>query len=142
MGLKAQRVEDTILVAWSCLNRVANQISTSFQISTFSKQQYTTNMTSTLKRPLTEDDDDIEPTGATSGSDTNEEEPTAGPSRTKKPSTKKPIKRKKPEAPSPGIIYISRLPPGMTPQKVRHLMARWGEVGKVYAQPRDGLSLP
>jgi hypothetical protein len=38
----------------------------------------------------------------------------------------------------PGIIYISRVPPGMTPQKVRHLMARWGEVGKVYAQKRDG----
>ncbi|RSH95612.1 RNA-binding ATPase activator esf2 [Saitozyma podzolica] len=37
----------------------------------------------------------------------------------------------------PGIIYISRVPPGMTPQKVRHLMARWGEVGKVYAQKRD-----
>jgi ESF2/ABP1 family protein len=63
---------------------------------------------------------------------------TAGPSRTTRTSTVKPVKRKKPEAPSPGIIYISRLPPGMTPQKVRHLMARWGEVGKVYAQPRDG----
>lgn len=38
----------------------------------------------------------------------------------------------------PGIIYISRLPPGMTPQKVKHLMGRWGEVGKVYAQRKDG----
>lgn len=41
---------------------------------------------------------------------------------------------------SPGIVYISRLPPGMTPQKVRHLMAKWGDVGKVYAQRRDGMS--
>lgn len=41
---------------------------------------------------------------------------------------------------SPGIVYISRLPPGMTPHKVRHLMAKWGEVGRVYAQHRDGES--
>lgn len=46
--------------------------------------------------------------------------------------------KSKRKAPTPGIVYISRLPPGMTPQKVRHLMARWGEVGKVYAQRRDG----
>ncbi|ORY32084.1 hypothetical protein BCR39DRAFT_524103 [Naematelia encephala] len=46
-------------------------------------------------------------------------------------------KKKRRAAASPGIVYISRLPPGMTPQKVRHLMARWGEIGKVYAQRRD-----
>lgn len=59
----------------------------------------------------------------------------------------RPAKKTKPQAKTaskkskevvPGIIYISRVPPGMTPQKVRHLMARWGEVGKVYAQKRDG----
>jgi len=49
----------------------------------------------------------------------------------------KPKKVKRP-AQTAGIIYISRVPPGMTPQKVRHLMARWGDVGKVYAQRRDG----
>ena len=53
------------------------------------------------------------------------------PSRRFKPSKKK-------HSPNPGIVYISRLPPGMTPQKVRHLMAKWGDVGKVYAQRRDG----
>lgn len=46
----------------------------------------------------------------------------------------KPKKKKK----TAGIVYISRLPPGMTPHKVRHLMAKWGEVGRVYAQSRDG----
>ena len=50
----------------------------------------------------------------------------------------RPKKQNKPDAPTAGIVYISRLPPGMTPQKVRHLMARWGEVGRVYAQRRDG----
>ena len=51
-------------------------------------------------------------------------------------------RKKRKSASVPGIIYISRLPPGMTPQKVKHLMSRWGEVGKIYAQKRDGQSLP
>ena len=42
----------------------------------------------------------------------------------------------------PGIVYISRLPPGMTPQKVKYLMAQWGDVGKIYAQKKDGKSTP
>jgi ESF2/ABP1 family protein len=33
-----------------------------------------------------------------------------------------------------GIIYISRIPPGMQPTKVRHLMSQYGEVGRVYLQ--------
>lgn len=33
-----------------------------------------------------------------------------------------------------GIIYISRIPPGMRPAKVRHLMSAYGEVGRVYLQ--------
>jgi hypothetical protein len=52
-------------------------------------------------------------------------------------STSKP-KSKKRKTLVAGIVYISRLPPGMTPQKVKDLMARWGDVGKIYAQKRDG----
>ncbi|WVO17032.1 hypothetical protein L204_104719 [Cryptococcus depauperatus] len=52
-----------------------------------------------------------------------------------KPSVSRPVKKRK--KPTAGIIYISRLPPGMTPQKVRHLMGRWGDIGKVYAQRKD-----
>jgi ESF2/ABP1 family protein len=33
-----------------------------------------------------------------------------------------------------GIIYISRIPPGMRPTKVRHLMSAFGAVGRVYLQ--------
>ena len=33
-----------------------------------------------------------------------------------------------------GVIYISRIPPGMQPAKVRHLMGAYGEVGRVYLQ--------
>lgn len=39
-----------------------------------------------------------------------------------------------------GIVYISRIPPGMRPAKVRHLMSAYGEVGRVYLQ-QEGLSL-
>jgi ESF2/ABP1 family protein len=54
-------------------------------------------------------------------------------------STSRP-KSKKRKSIVPGIVYISRLPPGMTPQKVKYLMAQWGEVGKIYAQKKDGES--
>ena len=50
----------------------------------------------------------------------------------------KSVKKKRKQAVTAGIVYISRLPPGMTPQKVRHLMAKWGDVGKVYAQRKGG----
>nr|GAT46126.1 U3 snoRNP-associated protein Esf2 [Mycena chlorophos] len=36
-----------------------------------------------------------------------------------------------------GVIYISRIPPGMRPPKVRHLMSMHGEVGRVYLQQED-----
>ncbi|KAN0097817.1 hypothetical protein V8E55_002263 [Tylopilus felleus] len=36
-----------------------------------------------------------------------------------------------------GVIYISRIPPGMQPAKVRHLLSQYGEVGRVYLQPED-----
>ena len=38
-----------------------------------------------------------------------------------------------------GVIYISRIPPGMQPTKVRHLMSQYGEVGRVYLQ-REGIT--
>ncbi|KAJ7067850.1 hypothetical protein C8F01DRAFT_1115988 [Mycena amicta] len=36
-----------------------------------------------------------------------------------------------------GVLYISRIPPGMRPTKVRHLMSMHGEVGRVYLQQED-----
>jgi len=33
-----------------------------------------------------------------------------------------------------GIVYISRIPPGLQPAKVRDLMKAYGEVGRVYLQ--------
>ena len=34
-----------------------------------------------------------------------------------------------------GVIYISRLPPFMKPQKVRHLFSEYGEVRRIYLTP-------
>ena len=32
----------------------------------------------------------------------------------------------------PGLIYLSRLPPGMGPSKVKHLLQAYGEIGRVF----------
>jgi len=34
-----------------------------------------------------------------------------------------------------GVVYISRIPPGMQPTKVRHFMSAYGEIGRIYLQP-------
>ena len=45
-------------------------------------------------------------------------------------------RKKEPEnVTSPGIIYLSRIPPFMKPHKVRHLLSRYGGVGRIYLQP-------
>ncbi|KAJ8523471.1 hypothetical protein ONZ45_g103 [Pleurotus djamor] len=36
-----------------------------------------------------------------------------------------------------GVVYISRIPPGMRPAKVKHLMSAYGEIGRVYLQQED-----
>jgi ESF2/ABP1 family protein len=41
-----------------------------------------------------------------------------------------------------GVIYISRIPPGMQPAKVRHLLSQNGEVGRVYLQQEGEMVKP
>ena len=36
-----------------------------------------------------------------------------------------------------GIVYLSRLPPNMKPQKVRHLLEQYGDIGRVYLAAED-----
>jgi ESF2/ABP1 family protein len=38
-----------------------------------------------------------------------------------------------------GVLYISRIPPGMSPNKVRHLLSAYGEIGRVYLQQEGKL---
>merc|ERR1719193_1229819 len=37
----------------------------------------------------------------------------------------------------PGVIYLSRIPPYMKPEKIRSLMCQFGDVGRVYLTPED-----
>lgn len=36
-----------------------------------------------------------------------------------------------------GIVYLSRLPPNLKPQKVRHLLGHYGDIGRVYLAAED-----
>jgi ESF2/ABP1 family protein len=49
----------------------------------------------------------------------------------------KPLSREKLEAfkerhDNTGVVYMSRVPPAMKPQKVRHLLSQFGEIGRIY----------
>lgn len=54
-----------------------------------------------------------------------------------KPLTKEALLAFKAAQDRAGVIYISRIPPGMQPAKVRHLMSAYGETGRVYLQQED-----
>ncbi|GAA5906742.1 hypothetical protein JCM6882_003290 [Rhodosporidiobolus microsporus] len=41
------------------------------------------------------------------------------------------------KAKTPGLVYLSRIPPGMGPGKVKHLLSRYGEVGRLYLARAD-----
>ena len=36
-----------------------------------------------------------------------------------------------------GVVYLSSLPPYMKPQKLRQIMSRFGEVGRIFLKPED-----
>lgn len=36
-----------------------------------------------------------------------------------------------------GVVYLSSLPPYMKPQKLRHIMSKFGEVGRIFLKPED-----
>ncbi|GAA6036030.1 hypothetical protein JCM8097_006573 [Rhodosporidiobolus ruineniae] len=38
---------------------------------------------------------------------------------------------------TPGLVYLSRIPPGMGPGKVKHLLGQFGEVGRIYLARAD-----
>lgn len=67
--------------------------------------------------------------------DENEEEAMAGPILTTED-----LEEFKKKQQKRGIIYVSRIPPGMTPAKVRHIFSQFGEVGRIYLQPKEKAS--
>ena len=36
-----------------------------------------------------------------------------------------------------GVVYLSRVPPYMKAQKIRHLLSKYGEIGRIYLTPED-----
>ncbi|TFK56255.1 hypothetical protein OE88DRAFT_1693261, partial [Heliocybe sulcata] len=58
----------------------------------------------------------------------------SGPEKVVKPLTPEALAAFKAAQERAGVVYISRIPPGMQPRKVRHLMSAYGEVGRVYLQ--------
>ncbi|KZP21749.1 hypothetical protein FIBSPDRAFT_910691 [Athelia psychrophila] len=64
----------------------------------------------------------------------------SGPSAVVKPLTKEALAVSKAAHERTGVLYISRIPPGMRPTKVRHLMSTYGEIGRVYLQQEDAKS--
>jgi ESF2/ABP1 family protein len=63
----------------------------------------------------------------------------SGPSKVVKPLTPQALAAFKAAQERAGVIYISRIPPGMRPTKVRHLMSAYGDVGRVYLQQEGAL---
>eukprot|EP01024_Parvocaulis_polyphysoides_P023475 TRINITY_DN2168_c0_g1_i2.p1 TRINITY_DN2168_c0_g1~~TRINITY_DN2168_c0_g1_i2.p1 ORF type:complete len:300 (-),score=46.05 TRINITY_DN2168_c0_g1_i2:287-1150(-) len=54
-------------------------------------------------------------------------------------STQKQLKQSKiQEKSSPGVVYLSRIPPKLKPGKVRNLLSNFGNIGRVYLAPEDG----
>lgn len=47
------------------------------------------------------------------------------------------LKRFKKEKDRTGVVYISRIPPAMTPSNLRQHLAPFGEIGRVYLTPDD-----
>lgn len=46
----------------------------------------------------------------------------------------------KPRKDKSGIVYLSRVPPFMKPNKMRNIMSCYGEVGRIFLQPEDDLT--
>ena len=78
-----------------------------------------------------DDGSDEEQDGLTEGMDPSG---FSGPSRSLKPLTPEALAAFKAAQERTGVIYISRIPPGMQPAKVRHLMSAYGDIGRVYLQ--------
>ena len=52
-------------------------------------------------------------------------------------------KKKKKKKITPGVVYLSRIPPFMRPCKVRHLLSQCGNIGRIYLQPEgNDINIP
>jgi ESF2/ABP1 family protein len=61
----------------------------------------------------------------------------AGRAQVKGPINMKKLSSFKDKLEKTGVVYLSRVPPYMKAQKIRHLLSRYGEVGRIYLTPED-----
>ncbi|KAL2916298.1 RNA-binding ATPase activator esf2 [Polyrhizophydium stewartii] len=54
-----------------------------------------------------------------------------------KPLTLSALKKYQDRVDKTGVVYLSRIPPFMKPSKVRSLLSRYGELGRIYLNPED-----
>ncbi|OCL14136.1 hypothetical protein AOQ84DRAFT_309436 [Glonium stellatum] len=54
-----------------------------------------------------------------------------------KPLTQKQLLASQKASSKTGVIYISRVPPFMKPQAVKHLLSPYGEIGRIFLTPED-----
>ncbi|KAG0349226.1 RNA-binding ATPase activator esf2, partial [Gamsiella multidivaricata] len=54
-----------------------------------------------------------------------------------KPLTPKALEKFQAARDKTGIVYLSKIPPFMKPVKLRHLLGKFGELGRVYLAPED-----
>ena len=49
--------------------------------------------------------------------------------------TEETLSTRKSKETTPGVVYMSRLPPFMKPAKIRNIFSQYGEVGRLFLQP-------
>ncbi|ORY06280.1 hypothetical protein K493DRAFT_333167 [Basidiobolus meristosporus CBS 931.73] len=63
--------------------------------------------------------------------------PTASKKKVVKPISKEELESFQKAADKTGLVYLSTIPPFMKPQKIRHLLTKFGEIGRIYLAPED-----
>jgi ESF2/ABP1 family protein len=61
----------------------------------------------------------------------------AGTARVKGPINMKKLTNFKDKLEKTGVVYLSRVPPYMKAQKIRQLLSKYGEIGRIYLTPED-----
>ncbi|EKX49991.1 hypothetical protein GUITHDRAFT_51725, partial [Guillardia theta CCMP2712] len=70
-------------------------------------------------------------------SDDDQEKDKDASSKVKGPLTLKKLKTFQAKQDKTGVVYLSRIPPYMKPDKVRHLLSKHGKIGRIYLTPED-----
>lgn len=66
-----------------------------------------------------------------------QQQPPAKKAKVVKPMTKKKLEKYQREADKKGVVYMSRIPPGLRPAKLRHILSQYGAVLRIYFVPED-----